>query len=64
MCLRWGLQRGTIIIPKSSKAERLRENLDVLDFELTEEEMAAINKVDREERSNKSGRAWGIQFSA
>ena len=34
--LRWGIQRGTVVIPKTSKKERLLENLQIFDFSLTE----------------------------
>ena len=37
--LRWGVQRGTAVIPKTSRPERLRENLNIFDFELTGEEI-------------------------
>lgn len=45
---RWHLQRGLILIPKSTKPERMQENLDVFDFSLNEAEMAAIAELDRE----------------
>lgn len=48
--LRWLLQRGIVAIPKSVRPERLRENADVFDFALTDEEMAAIGAMDRGER--------------
>ena len=44
--LRWNLQRGVIVIPKSTHVERMRENLDVFDFELTAEEMARVDALD------------------
>lgn len=44
--LRWLLQRGIICIPKSVKKERLQENFDVFDFELTDEEMELIKTLD------------------
>ena len=44
--LRWHIQSGFITIPKSSNAERIKENFDIFDFELTEEEMSEINKLD------------------
>lgn len=44
--LRWNLQRGVIAIPKSVHRVRMIENLDVFDFELTNEEMTAIAALD------------------
>ncbi len=45
VCLRWEVQKNLIAIPRTSKAERLRANLDIFDFELSEGEMAAIDKI-------------------
>jgi len=45
--LRWAIQRGTIVIPKSTRRARLEENLHVWDFQLTSDDMAAINALDR-----------------
>jgi 2,5-diketo-D-gluconate reductase A len=47
--LRWHLQHGHVVIPKSSQRARMAENLDVFDFELTDGEMAAIDALDRGE---------------
>jgi diketogulonate reductase-like aldo/keto reductase len=44
--LRWHLQHGRSAIPKSTKPERIAENIDIFDFELTAEEMAAIDGLD------------------
>lgn len=44
--LRWLVQRGVVVIPKSVRAERMRENIDVFDFELTDEEMTRIAALD------------------
>jgi diketogulonate reductase-like aldo/keto reductase len=44
--LRWGLQHGRSVIPKSTKPSRIAENIDVFDFELSAEEMAAIDTLD------------------
>jgi len=53
--LRWGVQRNTAVIPKTSKKERLIENLSIFDFELSAEEMAAIAALDRNRRFNDPG---------
>lgn len=47
VALRWALQRGDIVFPKSSSAERMRQNLDVFDFELSADDVAAIDGLDR-----------------
>ncbi len=44
--LRWHIQRGLIVFPKSSSPERLRENADIFDFELTADDMQAIDALD------------------
>ena len=44
--LRFLFQQGIIIIPKSTHIERMRENLDILDFELTPEEMTVLQALD------------------
>jgi diketogulonate reductase-like aldo/keto reductase len=44
--LRWGLQHGRSVIPKSTKPERIAENFDVFDFELSADELAAIDRLD------------------
>lgn len=45
--LRWQQQRGIVAIPKSVHAERIQENMDIFDFELTDEDMDAIATLDR-----------------
>ncbi len=44
--LRWLNQRNVVVIPKSVRAERMRENIDIFDFTLTSDEMAAIAALD------------------
>ena len=46
VALRWLLQRGAIIIPKSTHKERMVENLNIFDFQLSEDDMAQIQKLD------------------
>ncbi|MFN7894470.1 MAG: aldo/keto reductase [Pirellula sp.] len=53
--LRWGIQRGTAVIPKSSRPSRLQENLDIANFELSEQEMSFIASLDRGQRFNDPG---------
>lgn len=50
--LRWGVQRGTAIIPRSTKPDRLRENIALFDFELSGDEMAAISALNQNRRFN------------
>ena len=44
--LRWNLQRGNVVIPKSATPARIQENWEVLDFDLTEGELASIDALD------------------
>jgi diketogulonate reductase-like aldo/keto reductase len=48
--LRWHLQQGRSAIPKSTRPQRIAENFDVFDFELSAEEMAAIDSLDTGQR--------------
>lgn len=50
--LRWGIQRGCAIIPKTSNPQRLAENIALFDFELSDEEMAAISGLNSDRRFN------------
>jgi 2,5-diketo-D-gluconate reductase A len=47
--LRWHVQRGDIVFPKTLSPERMRENAAIFDFELGEDDMAAITGLDRGE---------------
>lgn len=48
--LRWNLQKGVVVIPGSSNPDHIQENTELFDFELTGEEMAGINALDRGEK--------------
>jgi 2,5-diketo-D-gluconate reductase A len=48
--LRWHLQRGDIVFPKTTSPERMRENFDVFDFNLDDDQMATIDGLNREAR--------------
>ena len=56
VALRYLHQRDIIVIPKTTHKERMKENIDIFDFELSSEEMAAISKLDRKETVGKSHR--------
>jgi 2,5-diketo-D-gluconate reductase A len=49
--LRWHLQLGNVVIPKSATPERIRENIEIFDFELSEDDMAAIARLDAGDRT-------------
>ena len=49
--LRWGIQQGRSVIPKSTNPSRIAENFDVFDFALTEEQLARIDALDTGVRS-------------
>lgn len=46
VALRWNVQRGVIVIPKSVHKERMEQNIDIWDFQLSDEDMAEIAKLD------------------
>ncbi|WP_105302007.1 aldo/keto reductase [Anaerococcus marasmi] len=50
IALRWNIDQGTMIIPKSVHAKRLKENIDIFDFELEECDMHALASLDRRQR--------------
>jgi 2,5-diketo-D-gluconate reductase A len=49
--LRWAIQRGDVVFPKSVSRSRIEENFDLFDFELADDEMAEITALDRQERT-------------
>ena len=49
--LRWHIQRGIVVIPKSTHIERMKENFDVFGFTLSDEDMQAIAALDKEQSS-------------
>jgi 2,5-diketo-D-gluconate reductase A len=48
--LRWHVQLGNIVFPKSVTTERIRENFEIFDFELTDDEMSTIGEMEKAER--------------
>ena len=53
--LRWGIQRGTAVIPKTSNPDRLIENITLSEFRLTDQEMQAISGLNQNRRFNDPG---------
>ena len=53
--LRWATQRGIAVIPKSNNVDRLKQNLEVTDFDLTKEELQSIGDLDKGLRFNDPG---------
>jgi 2,5-diketo-D-gluconate reductase A len=49
--LRWHIERGDVVFPKSVRPERIRENIDIFDFELSGEDVEAISALNRNERT-------------
>lgn len=45
ICMRWGIQKGFVLIPKTSNVNRLSENIDIFDFELSKDEMEQIDGI-------------------
>ena len=62
--LRWHTQMGFVVIPGSKNVAHIRDNLDILDFTLTDDEMAKIAKLDRGERYYHRSDAQLAQFAA
>ncbi len=60
--LAWGIQRGTIVIPKTVNPDRMKENLAAIDLSLSDEEMAQIQSLDQHCRLL-NGKIWGGPYS-
>jgi len=58
--LRWHLQRGNIVIPKSVNPERIRANFDLGGFELTDDEIASITAMENGNRLGSDPRTFAI----
>jgi D-xylose reductase len=61
--LRWGIQRGCSIIPKSTKLVRLQENINIFNFALTDQEMLDISALNRNRRFNDPGQFCEAAFN-
>ena len=61
--LRWGVQRGNAVIPKTTKTSRLIENLSIFDFELNDQEMQEISGLNSNRRFNDPGHFCEAAFN-
>lgn len=52
LLLRWNIQQGIIPIPKSKNEQRLQQNIDVFDFEITKEDMEELNHMNENHRTS------------
>ncbi len=57
--LRWHIERGDIVFPKSVSAERIRENIDIFDFELSSQEIETIGALNRNMRTGPDPDTFG-----
>jgi diketogulonate reductase-like aldo/keto reductase len=62
--LRWHIQMGFVVIPGSKNVDHIRDNLAIMDFELTADEMAEIAKLDKGERYYHRTEEQLVQFAA
>lgn len=62
--LRWGLQRGTTLVPKTTKPARMVENIDIFGFELAEDEMGALSGLNKGRRFNDPGVFCELAFGS
>ncbi|KAI1759191.1 Aldo/keto reductase [Hypoxylon sp. FL1150] len=62
--LAWGMQRGTVVIPKSVNENHISENLGAQEITFTDDEMRAIHDTDNKVRMNDPGKGWGVNLFA
>lgn len=60
--IRWSLQRGLVVIPKSTVFSRIAENIEVFDFDLSEHDMKQINTLNKNFRFVDPAKLWGIPY--
>ncbi|MCA9140085.1 MAG: aldo/keto reductase [Planctomycetales bacterium] len=53
--LRWGIQRGTSVVPKTSRIDRMKENLSIFDFQLSDQQMSTLSGLNQNRRFNDPG---------
>lgn len=63
MLLKWAIQKGIVVIPKSVTPSRIRENFDTVNVALTTDDIEAIDKLDKNNRIS-YGAAWLMEGSS
>ncbi len=56
--LRWCLQHGFVVIPKSTRPERIAENARIFDFELSDQDMSRLDGLDRTRGTGRATERW------
>ena len=62
--LRWHTQMGFVVIPGSKNTDHIKDNLDILDFTLTDEDMQKISKLDKDQRYYHRTEEQLVQFAS
>ena len=52
LMIRWGIEHGLVVIPKSTREERIRENSQVFDFDISDDDMRSLDSLDEDLRLN------------
>lgn len=60
--LRWHIERGDIVFPKSVTPARIKENIDIFDFRLSDQDLAAITALNRDERTGPDPDTFDVLF--
>lgn len=60
--INWAIERGTVVIPKSVTPARIKENIEVFDFQLDKSDMAELNSLDQGLRYVDPSDSWGIPY--
>ena len=58
--LRWHIQHGNIVFPRSVTPARIRENIDIFDFELSGQDLEAITSLNRDQRTGPDPDRFGM----
>jgi diketogulonate reductase-like aldo/keto reductase len=60
--IRWAIQRGTVAIPKSVTVGNIKNNIEVFDFKLSDDDMNEVARLDKRHRFVDPSEWWGIPY--